>query len=88
VEASLMPRPSFTAAANLLEIGKRCMQDACPGQPTKFGYHLHPYHSVGHLHMHAFVLPHKPWWLSWKYMKIAPWWLPADELIKQLEKTT
>ena len=35
--------------------------------------------------MHAFLLPHTPWWAAWKYVKGIPWWLPADQLLERLK---
>jgi len=51
----------------------------------KFGFHMEPFHSVLHLHMHAFILPHVPRWGVWKYHPYTPWWLPAQDLLAQLQ---
>lgn len=33
--------------------------------------------------LHAFALPHSPWWASIKYC-CGPWWATADEIIDRL----
>lgn len=68
----------------MLEVGQAAVARLHPGAEVKFGFHLPPFFSVPHLHMHAIVLPHKPWWAAYKYVIWTPWWLPAEQLIQQL----
>eukprot|EP00890_Picochlorum_soloecismus_P004408 jgi/Picsp_1/4969/NSC_02332-R1_histidine triad family protein len=56
-----------------------------PSSRLKFGFHMEPFHSVLHLHMHGFILPHVPPWSVWKYHPYMPWWLPAQDLLTQLQ---
>ena len=56
---------------------------------TRFGYHLPPFNSVDHLHMHAFALPFEPAWKERKY-SVEPWariaFEPAGETVRRLER--
>lgn len=56
---------------------------------TRFGYHLPPFNSVDHLHMHAFALPFEPEWKERKY-SVHPWarfaFKPAEEVVEELER--
>jgi diadenosine tetraphosphate (Ap4A) HIT family hydrolase len=59
------------------------------GTGTRFGYHLPPFNSVDHLHMHAFALPFEPAWKERKY-SVEPWarfaFEPAGETAHRLER--
>ena len=63
---------------------------AAPDDPpeTRFGFHIPPFNSVDHLHMHAFALPFEPAWKERKYSEEA-WarfaFQPAEELVERLE---
>ena len=83
----------------MLEVGERVVGDAKEkredGAPvsneetTRFGYHLPPFNSVDHLHMHAFALPFEPAWKERKY-SVEPWarfaFEPAGETAQRLER--
>lgn len=87
-------------ARRMLEIGERVaareIEDGAvcghlsekKTETTRFGYHLPPFNSVDHLHMHAFVLPFDPPWKERKYCT-EPWarfaFKPADVLVEELE---
>ena len=85
-------RPADAALARrMLELGKECVARDFPDEPdleTRFGYHIPPFNSVDHLHMHAFALPFDPPWKERKYSS-HPWarfaFKPAEELMKELE---
>jgi hypothetical protein len=71
----------------MLHVGQTVLAERHPGAALKFGFHLEPFHSVLHLHMHAFALPHKPLasWFGLKYSTLAPWWKPAEALLAELK---
>ena len=85
-------RPADAALARrMLELGKECVARDVPDEPnleTRFGYHIPPFNSVDHLHMHAFALPFTPPWKERKY-SVEPWarfaFKPAEELAAELE---
>ena len=66
------------------EVGLRLLREARPEAEHKLGYHANGFHSVEHLHLHCFALPHQPWWLSWKYAAGSPWWRSSEEVIRRL----
>lgn len=45
------------------DIGKNVLDEITDGkgivQDYRFGFHLKPYNSIGHIHLHGFVLPFK-----------------------------
>ena len=90
--ASSLRGPDDAALARrMLELGKECIARDFPDDPhveTRFGYHIPPFNSVDHLHMHAFVLPFDPPWKERKYCT-EPWarfaFKPADVLVEELE---
>jgi diadenosine tetraphosphate (Ap4A) HIT family hydrolase len=53
-------------------VGVKLLLGAAPSAEHKLGYHASGFHSVEHLHLHCFALPHEP---AWKAMKYAPGWL-------------
>ena len=88
-------------ARRMLEIGERVaareIEDGAvcghlsekKTETTRFGYHLPPFNSVVHLHMHAFALPFEPAWKERKY-SVEPWarfaFEPAGETVARLER--
>lgn len=66
------------------EVGRSLLEQLRPGAPQEFGYHLPPFNSVDHLHLHCFALPFTP---PWKVAKYSPvlwglWYLPSSALLK------
>ncbi len=53
--------------AEMHQVGRHLLDTLAPGAEQKLGYHVPPWTSVNHLHLHAFVLPHEPPW------KVARW---------------
>ena len=86
-------------ARRMLEVGKKVVgggaaekseNETTSGEnTTRFGYHLPPFNSVDHLHMHAFQLPFDPEWKERKY-SVEQWarfaFVPAGETCERLEK--
>ena len=77
-------------ARRMLELGTRAIARDFPDDPpeTRYGFHIPPFNSVDHLHMHAFALPFEPAWKERKYSEEA-WarfaFQPAEELVERLE---
>ena len=90
-------------ARRMLDVGERVVGDANANAradenenetndgtvKTRFGYHLPPFNSVDHLHMHAFLPPFEPAWKERKY-SVEPWarfaFEPAGETAHRLER--
>ena len=69
----------------MLSVGRALVEAAAPGAAAQFGYHLPPFNSVDHLHLHCFALPFVPRWKSLKYTSAAGchlWYLPAEALLQ------
>ena len=62
--------------------------DATTTPDTKFGFHLPPFNSVDHLHMHAFALPFDPPWKEHKYGGVlgSVAFAEATDVIERLER--
>lgn len=58
---STLPAPSLVVAVkDMLRIGCALLNVPQPNAKTRFGFHLPPFTSVPHLHMHCLSLPLKP----------------------------
>jgi hypothetical protein len=69
----------------MLEVGRALLHQRAPGADVQLGYHLPPFNSVDHLHLHCFALPFKPAWKSIKYTDTLVgqlWYLSADALLQ------
>ena len=79
-------------ARRMLELGKEAIArdyaDATTTPDTKFGFHLPPFNSVDHLHMHAFALPFYPPWKEHKYGGVlgSVAFAEATDVIERLER--
>ena len=84
------PPPTPASRVACSELGARAIARDFPDDPpeTRFGFHVPPFNSVDHLHMHAFALPFEPAWKERKYSEEA-WarfaFQPAEELVERLE---
>lgn len=88
VGEKLLRRPTEEEDAKSLA-SETSTRDPRMALETRFGYHLPPFNSVDHLHMHCFQLPFDPAWKERKYS--AEQWArfafePAEETCARLEK--
>ncbi len=51
-----------------------------------YGFHVPPFNSVDHLHLHCFSLPFLDCLRQLKYLPKSPWFLTITDLIKKLER--
>ena len=80
-------------ARRMLEAGRAALEADFPDERDRpafrFGFHLPPFNSVDHLHMHAFALPFEPEWKERKY-SVESWarfaFEPAEENVARVEK--
>ena len=73
------------AAAHMQAVGRRLLDEYAPGAQQEFGYHLPPFNSVDHLHLHCFALPFTPSWKVYKYTTAGIgclWYLPSSTLLE------
>ncbi|KAI8092517.1 HIT-like domain-containing protein [Halteromyces radiatus] len=52
----------------------------------RLGFHVPPFNSVPHLHMHVIGGPFKNNWRKWKYMSGRIWYLEASTLLAHLHQ--
>ncbi|KAF9262428.1 HIT-like protein [Marasmius fiardii PR-910] len=81
---------------SMIDIGHRILDELCGSSATKstrMGFHIPPFNSVQHLHMHIQVLPYKNWFRAKKYpisfggggnTKGFSWFVAADQAIEIL----
>ncbi|KAG2442859.1 hypothetical protein HXX76_002938 [Chlamydomonas incerta] len=60
-------------------VGRELLAKTAPaGSELKFGYHVPPWRSIDHLHLHCMALPHTPPWSKVKYVLPGVWLSSAD----------
>ncbi|KAG2443074.1 hypothetical protein HYH02_009488 [Chlamydomonas schloesseri] len=60
-------------------VGRELLAKTAPaGSELKLGYHVPPWRSIDHLHLHCMALPHSPPWAAIKYMLPGVWLSSAD----------
>mmetsp|Transcript_508 Transcript_508/g.716 ORF Transcript_508/g.716 Transcript_508/m.716 type:complete len:163 (-) Transcript_508:304-792(-) len=86
---SLQSGPQSTKlVSDMLELGQCLVAEHSSNQPTRFGFHMPPFNSVDHLHLHCFALPFSPRWKEVKYTEIPglPSFLPVHRLLQRLNR--
>eukprot|EP00240_Pyramimonas_obovata_P014086 CAMPEP_0118947586 /NCGR_PEP_ID=MMETSP1169-20130426/46309_1 /TAXON_ID=36882 /ORGANISM="Pyramimonas obovata, Strain CCMP722" /LENGTH=189 /DNA_ID=CAMNT_0006893833 /DNA_START=268 /DNA_END=837 /DNA_ORIENTATION=- len=78
----------YKLAKDMLTLGQALISEAAPDAKTQFGFHIPPFNSVDHLHLHCFALPFKPAWKQWKYTTLSipgiNSYVSADEVLEKL----
>jgi diadenosine tetraphosphate (Ap4A) HIT family hydrolase len=71
-------------------IGKKVLEspegEVKPSRKYLYGFHVPPFNSVDHLHLHCFSLPFLDGLRQMKYLPKSPWFLTIADLIKKLER--
>ncbi|KAF5839986.1 HIT-like domain-containing protein [Dunaliella salina] len=65
--------------------GQRLLQELRPNHTYMMGYHLPPFTSIHHLHLHCFALPFKHWTKQIKYI-LPCVWMSAEDFERQLSE--
>ncbi len=70
-------------------IGKKVLDDIdVPGREEKkciYGFHVPPFNSVDHLHLHCFLLPFFSEFKRFKYLPGSPWFITVPSLLRKLD---
>ncbi|XP_078448142.1 histidine triad nucleotide-binding 4 [Wolffia australiana] len=63
----------YELVKHMLNVGKNLLsRDAPSSQSYRFGFHVPPFNSVDHLHLHCLALPFVPRWREIKYVTLGP----------------
>ncbi|PKY41725.1 HIT-like protein [Rhizophagus irregularis] len=54
----------------------------------KVGFHVPPYNSVHHLHLHCIGLPYRNIFYSTKYTELVHWYSSGEKILKSLSSST
>jgi hypothetical protein len=71
---------------DMLTLGRSLLEkDVAPGTQMQYtyGFHVPPFNSVDHLHLHCLTLPFSPTWKRLKYTEsMLGSWLPAEKCLE------
>lgn len=71
----------------MLDIAKYCLAE-CPQESRRFCFHVPPFNSIDHLHLHAIGRIYEMSWFNMqKYYLGSFWCKSAEDLIKTLRKS-
>mmetsp|Transcript_5596 Transcript_5596/g.9674 ORF Transcript_5596/g.9674 Transcript_5596/m.9674 type:complete len:159 (+) Transcript_5596:247-723(+) len=68
----------------MMRVSKEISRDSNSHQPARYGFHLRPFRSVSHLHLHCLVPPFRSWKDNLRYLPRSPWFITAEALYKKL----
>ncbi|ORY07189.1 HIT-like protein [Basidiobolus meristosporus CBS 931.73] len=75
----------YTTVKKMEAVGRRLLREqGYTEENTRLGFHIPPFNSINHLHLHCLGLPFRNWWIGGKYSHNTPLWFISVE--KVLEK--
>ena len=82
--SDLRDETDHALVVDMLALGRSLLEtDAREGTQTHFGFHVPPFNSVDHLHLHCLALPFSPSWKSLKYTEtLLGSWLPVEKCLR------
>lgn len=83
--APLLRHMREVARRHLLERGRRADSPARGDGRLEFSYHVPPFNSIDHLHLHAFALPFDSIARRFKYLPGTPWCVTHEALVRRLQ---
>ena len=71
-------------------VGKKQLDEMVGHDRTEnqslYGFHVPPFNSVDHLHLHCFVLPFLSGFKQLKYLPKTPWFCTLTDLMQKLQR--
>ncbi|KAM3575338.1 hypothetical protein VYU27_002801 [Nannochloropsis oceanica] len=87
--ASTLTANDLPLLVHMKNIGSQILEQKQPGkspQDTRFCFHVEPFNSIAHLHLHCQVLPFLSPLSSWKYKVGTQWCWSYDSVRLRLEE--
>ncbi|GBB91604.1 hypothetical protein RclHR1_00190017 [Rhizophagus clarus] len=70
---------------HMIDTGDRLLYEFGFQLPQRsIGFHIPPYNSVYHLHLHCLGLPYRNRFIGVKYMELMPWYSSGEKILKSL----
>lgn len=66
--------------SDMVDIGHQLIKN----ENVRMGFHVPPYNSVNHLHLHVLEPPYRNFWRKVKYQPNMPWFAPVYDVMTQL----
>jgi len=87
---SLVSLGDYHLLKRMMAVGRDLVAKHAPEfhgkQKMRFGFHVYPFRSIHHLHLHAMCLPFGSFSKRVRFSKFSPWYLSAQTLLKRLER--
>ncbi|KAK9722259.1 hypothetical protein K7432_002800 [Basidiobolus ranarum] len=68
-------------------VGQRLLREQGYSEDNiRLGFHIPPFNSIDHLHLHCLGLPFRNWWIGGKYSRNTPLWFNSiDTILEKLK---
>ncbi len=84
--AATLKRQDLPLLAYMKEKGLHVLREKKPGGDYQFCFHVEPFNSIAHLHLHAMALPFQSTVSQWKYQVGTRWCWDYERVRERLEK--
>ncbi|CAI2188730.1 19527_t:CDS:2, partial [Funneliformis geosporum] len=70
---------------HMIDTGNRLLSESGYQLPqTRMGFHVPPYYSVKHLHLHCLGLPFRNRFIGIRYTELMPWYCSGEKILNSL----
>ncbi|KAI9311330.1 HIT-like domain-containing protein [Dichotomocladium elegans] len=70
----------------MMTLGRKLLNDEGFDTQVRFGFHVPPFNSIDHLHLHVLGLPFKNTFRKLKYSPGMPWFAEASQVLDRLRQ--